>query len=136
MDLDRARSVLSAQHHAVLATMRADGTPQMSPVLVALDGEGRAVISTRETAYKLRHVRRDPRVWLCVLPDGFFGEWIQVEGEATVVSLPEAMDGLIDYYRSISGEHADWDDYRRAMTEERRVLVRVELTKAGPDRAG
>lgn len=136
MDLDEARAVIAEQHHAVLATVRADGTPQMSPVLVAVDGQGRVVVSTRQTAFKVRNLRRDPRVWLCVLPDGFFGHWIQVGGTARIVELPEAMEGLVDYYRSISGEHRDWDDYRATMQRDQRVLLQIELTSAGPDLAG
>jgi PPOX class probable F420-dependent enzyme len=136
MDLDKAREVIREQHRAVLATIRTDGTPQMSPVLVALDDEGRVLVSTREAALKVRNLRRDPRLWLCVLPDGFFGRWVQVEGSAEIVSLPDAMDGLVDYYRRISGEHENWDDYREAMQRERRVLLRVALVRAGPDRAG
>lgn len=124
------------QHRAVLATLRSDGTPQMSPVLIAVDDDGRVLVSTRETALKVRNLRRDPRLWLCVLADAFFGRWIQVEGRAEIVPLPEAMDGLVDYYRRVSGEHDDWDDYRAAMERERRVLVRVELDRAGPDRSG
>jgi PPOX class probable F420-dependent enzyme len=136
MDLDEARQVIREQHRAVLATIRTDGTPQMSPVLVALDDEGRVLVSTREAALKVRNLRRDPRLWLCVLPDGFFGRWVQVEGSAEIVSLPDAMDGLVDYYRRISGEHENWDDYREAMQRERRVLLRVAIVRAGPDRAG
>jgi PPOX class probable F420-dependent enzyme len=136
MDLDRARAIVREQHRAVLTTIRTDGTPQMSPVLVAVDDEGQLLISTRETAVKVRNLRRDPRLWLCVLPDGFFGRWIQVEGTAEIVALPAAMDGLVEYFRRISGEHADWDDYRSAMHRERRVLLRVALTRAGPDRSG
>jgi PPOX class probable F420-dependent enzyme len=136
VDLDEARAVIREQHRAVLATIRDDGTPQMSPVLVAVDDEGRALVSTREPALKVRNLRRDPRLWLCVLADGFFGRWVQVEGRAEIVSLPEAMDGLVDYYRRLSGEHDNWDDYREAMRRERRVLLRVTLTRAGPDRAG
>jgi PPOX class probable F420-dependent enzyme len=136
MDLDEARDVVRQQSHAVLATLRSDGTPQMSPVLVAVDDAGDVLVSTRETALKVRNLRRDPRLWLCVLPDGFFGRWIQVEGRAEIVPLPEAMDGLVDYYRRVSGEHDDWDDYRAAMERERRVLVRVALDRAGPDRSG
>ncbi len=136
MDLDKAREVIREQHRAVLATIRNDGTPQMSPVLVALDDEGRVLVSTREAALKVRNLRRDPRLWLCVLSDGFFGRWVQVEGSAEIVSLPDAMDGLVDYYRRISGEHENWDDYREAMQRERRVLLRVALVRAGPDRAG
>jgi PPOX class probable F420-dependent enzyme len=136
MDLDEAREVVREQHRAVLATMRNDGSPQLSPVLVAVDDAGRALVSTRETAMKVRNLRRDPRLWLCVLPDGFFGRWVQLEGRAEIVSLPDAMDGLVDYYRRTAGEHDDWDDYRAAMQREKRVLVRVTLTRAGPDRSG
>jgi PPOX class probable F420-dependent enzyme len=136
MDLDEARDVLRTQHRAVLATAKSDGSPQLSPVSVGLNDAGDAVISSRETAYKVRNLRRDPRVWLCVLPDEFFGRWLQLEGRAEIVSLPEAMPLLEDYYRGISGEHPDWDEYREAMRSERRVLVRVVLERAGPDRSG
>ena len=136
MDLDEARAVIREQHRAVLTTLRADSTPQMSPVLVAVDDDGYPLVSTRETALKVRNLRRDRRLWLCVLPDGFFGRWIQVEGRANIVSLPDALDGLVDYYRRIAGEHENWDDYRAAMQRERRVLLRVTLDRAGPDRAG
>jgi len=108
----------------------------MSPVTVNVDADGMVVVSSRQTAYKVRNLRRDPRVWICVLPDAFFGRWIQVEGTATVVDLPEAMEGLVDYYRRTSGEHPDWADYRAAMNREQRVLVRIDIKRAGPDRAG
>jgi PPOX class probable F420-dependent enzyme len=136
MELDEARQVIREQHRAVLATIRGDGSPQMSPVLVAVDDDGRVLVSTRETALKVRNLRRDPRSWLCVLPDGFFGRWVQVEGGTEIVSLPDAMDGLVDYYRRVSGEHENWEEYREAMRSERRVLLRVTLERAGPDRAG
>jgi PPOX class probable F420-dependent enzyme len=136
VDLDEARDVIREQHHAVLATMRQDGTPQMSPVAAAVDDAGRVVISTRETAYKTRNLRRDPRAWLCVLPDAFYGRWIQVSGDVEIVSLPDAMEPLVDYYRSVAGEHPDWDEYRAAMESERRCLVRLTPTAAGPDRVG
>ncbi len=136
MDLDDARAFLAEHHRGVLATRRADGEVQMSPVLCALDAKGRVVVSTRETARKTHHVRRDPRVALCVLPDGFFGRWIQVEGRAEVVEQPEATEGLVDYYRRVSGEHPDWAAYRQAMVEERRVLLAVTLVRAGPDLEG
>ena len=136
MELDKAREVIREQHRAVLATIRDDGTPQMSPVLVAADDDGRVLVSTRETAIKVRNLRRDPRLWLCVLPDGFFGRWVQVDGRAEIIPLPDAMDGLVDHYRRVAGEHDNWDDYRAAMRRERRVLLRVALEHAGPDRAG
>lgn len=136
MDLDEARAVIAEQHHVVLTTLRRDGTPQMSPVLATVDGQGHVVVSSREAAFKVRNLRRDPRAWLCVLPDGFYGRWIQVGGSVRIVELPKAMDALVDYYRRISGEHPDWDDYREAMQRERRVLLQIELTSAGPDREG
>jgi PPOX class probable F420-dependent enzyme len=136
MDLDDAREFIRHNHRAVLATMRQDGTPQLSPVTCGVDGTGAVIVSTRETAAKTKNVRRDSRAWLCVITDGFFGQFVQVEGAVTVVSLPEAMDGLVDYYRSISGEHPDWDDYRASMVREQRVLLRLELTRAGPDFSG
>jgi PPOX class probable F420-dependent enzyme len=137
MDLDKARDWLRTNHRAVLATMRRDGTPQLSPVAVTVDDAGRVVVSSREPAIKVKNVRRDPRAWVCAFPDSFWGQdFVQVEGDVTVVSLPEAMDGLIDYYRSISGEHPDWDDYRAAMESERRCLIRLDLTRAGPDVSG
>jgi len=136
MEQDKAREYLETHHRAVLATRRADGSPQLSPVSCALNGEGDVVISTRETALKTKNVRRDPRVSILVMDDRFFGEWIQVDGTATVVSLPEAMEGLVDYYRRVGGEHPDWDEYREAMERERRVLLVVPLERVGPDRSG
>ena len=136
MDLDEARDHVRRHSHAVLSTVRRDGTPQMSPVTATVDDAGRVVVSSRETAYKVRNLRRDPRAWLCVFPDAFYGPWVQVEGTVDVLSLPAALEPLVDYYRAVAGEHDDWDDYRRAMVDEQRCLLRVELVRAGPDRAG
>ena len=136
MEIDEAIEYARRNHHAVLATLKQDGSPQLSPVTVGVDGDGRVIISTRQTAYKVRNVRRDPRVWLCAFPDGFYGRWVQIEGTADIVELPEAMDGLVDYYRRISGEHPDWDDYRAAMERDKRVLLRITITRAGPDVSG
>lgn len=136
MDLDAARNFLLDHHRAVLCTRRADGAPQMSPVACVLGPEGDVVVSTRQSAMKVRNVERDPAVSLCVLADGFFGEWIQIDGRAEVLRLPEAMQGLVDYYRSVSGEHPDWAEYRQAMQNERRVLVSITIERAGPDRSG
>jgi len=136
MDNEAALDFVRTQHHAVLGTLKGDGTPQLSPVTAGVDDAGHVTISTRQTAYKVRHIRRDPRVWLCVFPDTFFGRWVQIEGTADIVELPEAMDGLIGYYRDISGEHPDWDDYRAAMEREKRVVLRITITKAGPDVSG
>jgi PPOX class probable F420-dependent enzyme len=136
VDLERAREFMREHHHAVLATRRSDGGAQLSPVLVNVDGDGRAIISSRETAYKVRNLRRDPKAQLCVLTDRFFGEWIFAGGRAEVLSLPEAMDPLIDYYRRFPDENPDWDDYRERMRREKRVLIRIDLDSAGPDRQG
>ena len=136
MEIDEAIEYVRGNHHAVLATLKQDGSPQLSPVTAGVDGDGRVIISTRQTAYKVRHVRRNPRVWLCVFPDGFYGRWVQLEGTADIVELPEAMDGLIGYYRDISGEHPDWDDYRAAMEREQRLLLRIAVSKAGPTVSG
>jgi PPOX class probable F420-dependent enzyme len=133
---DEARDFLRANHRAVLATVRGDGRPQLSPVTCGLDQAGRVIISTRETAVKTRNLRRNPLASLCVFTDAFFGRWVQVEGSAEVVSLPEAMEFLVEYYRLVSGEHPDWDDYRAAMVRDRRCLIRIEITRAGPDISG
>ena len=132
MDIGRATSFLSTHPRAILATTRSDGRPQLSPVLVAVDDDGRALISTRETAVKARNLARDPRASLCVINDGFFGEWIQAEGSAELIHLPDALPILEDYYRRISGEHRDWADYRAAMERDRRVLVQITIASVGP----
>ncbi|MGH2721382.1 MAG: PPOX class F420-dependent oxidoreductase [Actinomycetota bacterium] len=136
MGPDDARKFVASNHRAILIARRASGGLQTSPVLVGVDGEGKLVISTRQAAYKTRNLRRDPTAVLCVFADGFFGRWMQIEGLAQIDSLPEAMEGLVDYYRRISGEHPDWDEYRRAMQQQQRVLVRVSIDKVGPTRAG
>jgi PPOX class probable F420-dependent enzyme len=136
VDLDQARAFMREHHRAVLATRTMGGGIQQSPVLVNVDGGGRAIISSRETAYKVRNLRRDPWAQACVVTDGFFGRWLFVEGRASVVSLPEAMDPLIDYYKRFPDENPDWDDYRARMERERRVLIRIELERAGPDSRG
>ena len=136
METDRAVNFLRAHHRAVLATTRSDGRPQLSPVTAAVDDDGRILISTREPAVKTKNLARDPRASLCVMSDAFFGEWIQADGTAEIIHLPAALDLLEDYYRRISGEHPDWDDYRAAMRRDRRVIVRITITRAGPDVSG
>jgi PPOX class probable F420-dependent enzyme len=135
MDLEAAREFMREHHRAVLATRRSGGI-QQSPVLVNVDSEGRAIISSRETAYKVINLRREPWAQLCVFTERFFGNWIYAEGEAEVLSLPEAMDPLIDYYKRFPDQNPDWDDYRERMRREKRVLIRIALERAGPDRQG
>ncbi|HUA43540.1 MAG TPA: PPOX class F420-dependent oxidoreductase [Streptosporangiaceae bacterium] len=136
MDIGRATTFLSTHPRAILATTRSDGRPQLSPVVAAVDDDGRVLISTRETAVKARNLARDPRASLCVINNGFFGEWIQAEGNAELIHLPAAMPILEDYYRRISGEHPDWEDYRESMRRDKRLIVRITIDRAGPDVSG
>jgi PPOX class probable F420-dependent enzyme len=133
---DEVRAFVREHHQAVLSTVRSDGRPQLSPVLVGVDPQGFLIVSTRETAIKTANVRREPFASVCVFVNGFFGAWVQAEGEAHVVSLPDAMEGLVGYYRDISGEHPSWDEYRAAMQRERRVLIRIRIDRVGPTRSG
>ena len=135
MDLDRARDFVRTHHRAVLATTREDGTPQMSPVLAAVDDEGRIVVSSRQPAMKTHNLRRRPQAWVLVLSDGFHGDWVQIEGGVEVVELPGAMDGLVAYYRQISG------DTRTGTSTARRcsasgAAARIDPSRAGPHREG
>lgn len=136
MDIQRAIEFLSSQHRAVLATRRSDGSPQLSPVVAAVDDDGAILVSTRETAVKARNLARDPRASLCVISDGFYGQWIQVDGTAEIVHLPDALEPLVDYYRRISGEHPDWAEYRSAMVRDQRLILRITIDRAGPDISG
>ena len=136
MDIAKATRFLSAHPRAVLATARADGRPQLSPVVAAVDDDGRILISTREPAIKAKNLARDPRASLCVLNEAFFGEWVQAEGIAELIHLPDAMPILEDYYRKISGEHPDWVEYREAMRRDRRLIIRITVDRAGPDVSG
>ena len=136
MDRDTALDFIRHNHNGVLATTRSDGTPQMTPVNAGVDDEGRVVISSRQTAYKVRHLRALPYASYCAFTDGFIGEWVQVEGPVEVMELPDAMEPLVEYYRGISGEHPDWDDYRQAMERDQRVLLRLSVERAGPNVQG
>lgn len=131
MDKAEARSFIQANHRAVLATRRPDERLHLSLVTCGLDGEGRVIISSTEDRVKVKNLRGDPRASLCVMPDRFFGGGVQVHGSATIVSLPEAMEPLIDYFRRVAGkEHDDWDEYRRAMEQERRALIRIDIERS------
>ncbi|MFL6139418.1 MAG: PPOX class F420-dependent oxidoreductase [Frankiaceae bacterium] len=132
MDADDARTFLQSNHHAVIATRRTDGSPHLSPVTVAVDDAGRVIISSTERTVKVRNLRREPRASVCVFTNAFFGDWVQLDGPVEIVDQPEAMELLVDYYRRVSGEHPDWDDYRAAMRRDQRVLVRLTIERAGP----
>jgi PPOX class probable F420-dependent enzyme len=130
--LDFARS----RHHVVLVTTRLDGTPQLSPVTAGLDPEDRLVIATYPERAKTHNARRHPRVAALVLSDDFGGAWVQLSGTAEVLDLPEAMEPLVEYFRSISGEHSDWDEYRAAMRRQGKSLIRVTIERWGPIATG
>jgi PPOX class probable F420-dependent enzyme len=136
--VDRAALIefLHPRHRAVLVTRRASGGPQLSPVTCGIDGEGRVVISTYPQRAKVANLRRDPAVSLCVLSDEWDGPWVQVDGRAEVLDLPEALEPLVDYFRAISGEHPDWAEYREAMTRQGKSLVRISVTGWGPIATG
>ena len=135
MDIAEGLDYVRDNSRAVILTSRRDGRPALAPVTVAVVDDA-IVMSTRETAYKVGHLRRDPQASLCVFPDKWLGRWVQLNCRAEVVSLPEAMDTLVAYYRTLRGEHPDWDDYRRAMVDDRRCIVRFDILSAGPDVAG
>jgi PPOX class probable F420-dependent enzyme len=133
---EAALDFIRKNSRGVLATYRRDGQAQLSPVIAAVDAEARVVISTREGAIKTVNLRRNPRASFCALSDRFYGEWHTVEGSVEIVNLPEAMEPLVDYYRRVSGEHPDWQEYREAMAGERRVLVRITVDRSGPTTQG
>ena len=124
------------RHRLLLATARRDGRPQISPVSGGVDSEGRIVISTYPARAKTRNAEQDPRVSVLVLSDDWNGPWVQVDGDAQVLHMPEAVDGLVEYFRSISGEHPDWDEYREAMRIQDKSLIRITPTRWGPIATG
>ncbi|SCG43634.1 PPOX class F420-dependent oxidoreductase [Micromonospora halophytica] len=136
VDRDALTEFLRPRHRVVLMTTRADGRPQSSPVSCGVDAEGRLVISTYPERAKVRNIRRDPRVSACVLSDDWNGPWVQVDGTAEVLDLPEALEPLVEYFRSISGEHPDWDEYRAAMVTQGKSLIRVTIDSWGPVATG
>ena len=136
VDRDALVAFITPRHHAILMTTRADGRPQASPVTCGVDPEGRIVVSTYPERAKTANARRDPRVSVCVLSDDFGGAWVQVDGTAEVLDLPDALEPLVDYFRCISGEHPDWDEYREAMVRQGKSLIRVTIERWGPIATG
>jgi PPOX class probable F420-dependent enzyme len=136
VDREGLLTAIRSQHRGILTTFRRDGSPQMSPVAMGVDGDGRVVVSTYPERAKTANVRRDPRASVCVLSDDWDGPWVQVDGTAEVVDLPEALEPLVEYYRVIAGEHPDWDDYRRAMQRQGKSLIRVTIERWGPVATG
>jgi PPOX class probable F420-dependent enzyme len=124
------------RHHAIVITTKRDGGPQASPVTCGVDAEGRIVVSTYPERAKARNARRDAQVSVVILSDDFGGPWVQVDGSAEVLDLPEALEPLVEYYRAISGEHPDWDEYRAAMGRQGKSLLRITPTSWGPVATG
>jgi PPOX class probable F420-dependent enzyme len=124
------------RHHMVLITTRADGRPQASPVTGGVDDSGRIVVTSYPERAKVRNVRRDPRVSVLVLSDDFGGAWVQVDGEAEVVDAVEDVEPFVEYFRNISGEHPDWTEYRQAMVDQGKSLLRVTPLRWGPVATG
>ena len=124
------------RHRLLLATTRRHGRPQISPVSGGVDLQGRIVISTYPARAKTRNAERDPRVSVLVLSDDWNGPWVQIDGQADVLHMPEAADGLVDYFRCISGEHPDWEEYREAMRVQDKSLIRITPIRWGPIATG
>ena len=136
VERDELLAFLRPRHKALLMTRRGDGGPQLSPVTCGVDEAGRIVVSTYPQRAKVVNARRDPRVSLCVLSDDFDGPWVQVDGTAEVLDLPDSVEPLVDYFRAISGEHPDWDEYRQAMVRQGKSLLRVTIERWGPVATG
>ena len=124
------------RHRALLMTTRTDGRPQLSPVTCGLDTAGRIVISTYPKRAKSRNAKRNPAVSVCVVSDDWNGPYVQVDGTAEVLDLPDALEPLVEYFRAISGEHPDWDEYREAMRRQGKSLIRVTIDRWGPIATG
>lgn len=132
VDRSELNEFVRPRHRGILLTRRSDGWPQSSLVTMGLDDAGRIVVSSYPERAKVHNVRRDPRSSVVVMSDEFNGEWVQVDGAAEVLDLPEALDALCDYYRVISGEHPDWEEYREAMAKQGKCLIRITIDRWGP----
>ena len=133
VEIERAKEFLQEHHWGILATRRKNGNLQMSPVTVGLDSVGRAIISSRETAYKVNNLRRDPCAALCAITSSFHGEgWVQINGAAEIISLPDALDILTYLQRQAYGEHKSWPEFHERMARERRVIIRINIESVGP----
>ncbi len=136
VDLEGLLAFVRPRHRVILVTTRGDGSPQLSPVTAGVDAEGRLVVATYPERAKVANVRRTATASGLVLSEDFNGPWVQCDGDAEVIDLPDAVEALVDYYRSISGEHPDWDEYRRAMVRQGKCLIRVTPTRWGPVATG
>ncbi|MFZ2174307.1 MAG: PPOX class F420-dependent oxidoreductase [Rhodococcus sp. (in: high G+C Gram-positive bacteria)] len=124
------------RHRSVLITRKRSGGLQVSPVTSGLDADGRLVVATYPQRAKVANIRHDPHVSVCVLSDEFNGAYVQIDGIAEVLDMPEALESLVEYFRSISGEHPDWDEYRDAMRSQNKSLIRITIDEWGPIATG
>ena len=136
VERDSLLEFLRPRHRGLLITQRSDGRPQVSPVACGVDPQGRIVVSTYPQRAKSRNARRDDRVSMCVLSDDWDGPYVQVEGRAEVLDLPDSVEPLVEYFRCIAGEHPDWDEYRAAMVRQGKSLIRVTIERWGPIATG
>ena len=136
VDLSELLDFVRPRHRMILTTFRADGSLQSSPVTGGVDDQGRLVIASYPQRAKSANIRRTPKASVMVLSDEFNGAYVQVDGDAEVIDVPEAVEGLVDYYRAIAGEHPDWDEYRSAMRSQRKCLIRVTPRRWGPVATG
>ncbi|MEM9133928.1 MAG: PPOX class F420-dependent oxidoreductase [Actinomycetota bacterium] len=136
VELDELLAFVTDRHRWVLITLRADGRPQASPVTGGVTADGRLVVATYPSRDKVFNLRRDPRTTVCVMSDNFGGAWVQVDGLATVTDVPEAVEGMVAYYRAVSGEHPDWDEYREAMIRQGKCLISIDVERWGPIATG
>jgi PPOX class probable F420-dependent enzyme len=136
VDLNALLEFVLPRHHMILVTRRQDGSPQLSPVTGGVDAQGRIVISTYPERAKVTNLRRDPQASVLVLSEDWNGAWVQVDGTAEVLDLPAALEPLVEYFRCVSGEHPDWDEYRQAMRDQGKSLIRIAPTRWGPVATG
>jgi PPOX class probable F420-dependent enzyme len=133
MKIADAQKFLQENHRACIAVRQKDGWPQMTLVTPGIDAEGRVIITSRGTTYKLKHLRRDPRVSMLIFGEQYSGsKFVQIHGTAEIIDLPEAMDMLIYWYKQLRGEHKNWDEYRKQMVDQKRAIIRVKIDKVGP----
>lgn len=136
VDLAELLDFIRPRHQWVLGTVKRSGWPQLSPVTGGVTADGRLVVATYPERDKCHNIRRNPNTTLCVQSDHFGGAWVQVDGAAEVVDMPDALDGLVEYYRAVSGEHPDWDEYRQAMHRQNKSLISIRPVSWGPIATG
>ena len=136
VEVDRLLEFVRSRNDWVLSSMRSDGRPQLSPVTGGVGPAGELLVASYPSRDKVHNLRRDPRTSVCVLSKNFGDAWVQIDGRATVIDVPEAVDGLVDYFRAIAGEHPDWDEYREAMVAQGKSLITIDIERWGPIATG